>query len=120
MAVALWVGWTLHRSGRVFPLEVYQGNGYLADLVNHMLYVGAYLVSIGFATLAIKIGTGSASRDMGGGIQVMNTKVGLVLLVLGGSHYLNLIMSSGLRWRVRLVSPRSRNSIARSGSTRSI
>ncbi len=103
VVIALWVGWTLHTNGRVFLMEVFQGNGDLADSVNHLILVGFYLVSIGFVTLAIKIGVGP--QDMSGAIEFLSTKVGVVLLVLGGTHVWNLFMFSRLRWRVRLVAP---------------
>ena len=103
VAVALLVGWTLHRNGRVFLVEVYQGNENLADSVNHLILVGFYLVSIGFVAVAIRMGGGL--HDIGGAIQVVSTKVGLVLLVLGVTHFLNLLMFSRMRWRVRLVAP---------------
>ena len=105
VAIALWVGWTLHRNGRVFLIEVYQGNKDLADSVNHLILVGFYLVSIGFVAVAIRISAGIGLEDMSGAIQVVSTKVGLVLLVLGVTHFLNLMMFSRMRWRVRLVAP---------------
>ena len=108
VAIALWVGWTLHRNGRVFLLEVFQGKEDLADSVNHLILVGFYLLSIGFVAVAIRISTGTALQDMGGAIQVVSTKVGLVLLVLGVTHFLNLLMFSRMRWRVRLVVPPER------------
>ncbi len=103
VTVALLVGWTLHRNGRVFLVEVYQGNESLADSVNHLILVGFYLVSIGFVAVAIRMGTGTGMQDIGGAIQVVSTKVGLVLLVLGVTHFLNLMMFSRMRWRVRIV-----------------
>ena len=97
VAVALWVGWTLHRNGRVFLVEVYQGKEDLADSVNHLILVGFYLVSIGFVAVAIRMSTGTGLQDIGGAIQVVSTKVGLVLLVLGVTHFLNLLMFSRMR-----------------------
>ena len=105
VTVALWVGWTLHRNGRVFLVEVFQGKKDLADSINHLILVGFYLVSIGFVAVAIKFSTGTGLQDMAGALQVVSTKVGLVLLVLGATHLLNLLMFSRMRWRVRLVAP---------------
>ena len=105
VAIALCVGWTLHKNGRVFLVEVYQGKEDLADSVNHLILVGFYLLSIGFVAVAIRISAGIGLEDMGGAIQVVSTKVGLVLLVLGVTHFLNLMMFSRMRWRVRLVPP---------------
>lgn len=107
--VAIWVSWSLHKNGRVFLVEVFQGKEELADSVNHMLVVGACLVSIGFVTMAIKIGTGTTLEDLGGMIELVSMKVGLVLLVLGGAHFLNLLFLSRMRWRVRLVTAPSQD-----------
>ncbi len=104
VAVALWVGWTFHRNGRVFLLEVFPSQEDLADSVNHLILVGFYLVSIGFVAVAIRFGT--EPQLMGEAIEFLSTKVGLVLLVLGATHFLNLLMFSRMRWRVRLVAPR--------------
>ena len=59
------------------------------------------------------MGTGTGLQDMGGAIQVVSTKVGLVLLVLGVTHFLNLLMFSRMRWRVRLVAPQGLENLAR-------
>jgi len=101
--VALWVGRTLYKNGRPFLMEVFQGKEDLADSVNHLLVVGFYLVSIGFVTLALRIG--AEPDDIAGIMEALSTKVGLVLFVLGGAHFSNLFLFSRLRWRVRLVGP---------------
>ena len=103
LPVALFVAWTLHKNGRIFLVEVFQGKEDLADSVNHLLIVGAYLISIGFVTVALQYG-GEPSNTVGA-IQAVSTKVGVVLLVLGGGHFLNILLLSRLRWRVRLVAP---------------
>lgn len=102
-AVAFWVGWTFHRNGRVFLLEVFHHQEERADSVNHLILEGFYLISIGFVAVAIRISAGAGLQDMSGAIQVVSTKVGLVLLVLGVTHFLSLMMFSRMRWRVRLV-----------------
>ena len=113
LPVALLVSWTLHKNGRVFLVEVFQGKEDLADSVNHLLVVGAYLVSIGFVTLAIKIGATTTVQEMGGMIELVSMKVGLVLLVLGGGHFANLLFLSRLRWRMRLVAPQGLENLTR-------
>ena len=110
ITVALLVGWTLHKSGRIFLVEVFQGKEDLADSVNHLLVVGFYLVSIGFVTLVLRYG--AEPYDTAGAIEFLSTKVGMVLLVLGGAHFLNLFLLSRLRWRIRLVAPQKQESVA--------
>ena len=101
VAVTLLVGWTLHRNGRTFLVEIFQGRLDLADSVNHLLVVGFYLGTIGFVALALKYGVRPV--DMPSAIETVATKVGVVLTVIGVLHFMSLFMFSRLRWRVRLT-----------------
>src|SRR5688572_32372731 len=87
--LTIWVARTLFKNGRVFLVDVFHGNESLADSVNHLLVVGFYLINFGYVSLALKLGynVGSA-RDA---IEALSWKVGLVLLVLGGMHFFNLL-----------------------------
>ena len=104
LIVTVWVASTLHRNGRVFLLDAFHGNEALADSVNHLLVVGFYLINIGYVTLALK--TAQKPVDMETAIELLSTKIGLVLLVLGGMHFMNMIVFSHLRRRaMREVAP---------------
>ena len=55
-------------------------------------------------TLALK--TAQKPVDMETAIELLSTKIGLVLLVLGGMHFMNMIVFSHLRRRaMREVAP---------------
>jgi hypothetical protein len=95
--LTIWVARTLHKNGRVFLVESFLGNENLADSVNHLLVVGFYLVNIGYVSLALRYGGGAASAQEA--LEQLSTKVGCVLLVLGGMHFLNLAIFSKLRRR---------------------
>ena len=103
VAVTLLVGWTLHRNGRTFLVEIFQGREDLADSVNHLLVVGFYLGTIGFVALALKYGVRPV--DLPGAIETLATKFGVVLSVIGVLHFVSLFTFSRLRWRVRLAAP---------------
>src|SRR6266508_3714328 len=97
IALTIWVARTLHKNGRVFLIDVFHGNERLADSVNHLLVVGFYLINLGYVALALKIGyVVDVARTS---IEALSYKVGLVLLVLGGMHFLNLIVFSRMRRR---------------------
>ena len=100
IAVTVWVARTLSRAGRVFLVDAFLGNRELAESVNHLLVVGFYLVNMGFVALALK--HGAKPSDLPGAIEALSTKVGLVLLVLGGMHFFNLYVLSKLRKRAML------------------
>ena len=99
--LTVWVARTLHQNGRIFLVDAFGGNAPLADSVNHLLVVGFYLINIGYVTLALKYGV--KPFDMQTAIEFFSTKIGLVLLVLGGMHFFNLATFSRLRRRGMLV-----------------
>jgi hypothetical protein len=96
-ALTIWVARTLHKSGRIFLVDSFNGNELLADSVNHLLVVGFYLINIGYVTLMLRHGAGATNAQET--IESLSTKVGLVLLVLGAMHFLNLLVFSKLRRR---------------------
>ena len=97
VALTVWVARTLHQSGRIFLVDSFLGNEKLADSVNHLLVVGFYLINIGYVTLALKYGVAAASAQEA--VETLSTKVGLVLLVLGGMHFFNLYVFTKMRKR---------------------
>lgn len=88
--LTIWVARTLHKNGRVFLIEVFSGDDALADSVNHLLVVGFCLINFGYVTLALKIGDVITNTQEG--IEALSYKIGLVLLVLGGMHFFNLLI----------------------------
>jgi hypothetical protein len=104
VGLTVWVARTLHRNGRIFLVDAFHGNEPLADSVNHLLVVGFYLINIGYVTLALKFS--QMPVDMQTAIELLSTKIGLVLLVLGGMHFMNMIVFSRLRRRaMREIAP---------------
>jgi hypothetical protein len=95
VCLTIWVAKTLHKNGRIFLVESFLGNEVLADSVNHLLVVGFYLINIGFVTLALKYGDRAA--DVQTALEILSTKVGFVLVVLGIMHFFNLMLFTGLR-----------------------
>ena len=98
--LTVWVAHTLHRNGRIFLVDSFGGNEPLADSVNHLLVVGFYLINIGYVALALK--ERSAPVDLRGVLELLSSKVGVVLLVLGGMHFFNIFIFSKMRRRALL------------------
>ena len=103
VALTIWVARTLHKNGRIFLVGSLLGNEPLADSVNHLLVVGFYLINIGFVTLALKYG--DKATDARTALEILSTKVGLVLVVLGVMHFFNLFIFSKMRRRATLHRP---------------
>jgi hypothetical protein len=97
IALTVWVARTLHKNGRIFLVDSFLGNEGLADSVNHLLVVGFYLINVGFVSLALRYG--AKAVDAQSALEILSTKVGLVLLVLGAMHFFNLYLFSKLRRR---------------------
>jgi len=103
VSLTVWVARTLHKNGRIFLVDSLLGNEPLADSVNHLLVVGFYLINIGFVTLALKYG--DKATDAQTALEILSTKVGLVLVVLGIMHFFNLFIFSKMRRRATLHRP---------------
>lgn len=108
--LVVWVAKTLHKNGRVFLLDCFQGNNDLADSVNHLLVVGFYLVNLGFIALFLK--TDSIVNATREGIELVSGKIGVVLLMLGLMHFFNIYLFNKIRKReTNRYSPPARQTI---------
>ena len=97
IAVTVWVARTLHQNGRVFLIDAFSGNEAMADSVNHLLVVGFYLVNIGYVTMALRFGAKPSTLDEV--FIYLSSKIGIVLLVLGAMHFINIRIFSSMRRR---------------------
>ena len=95
VALTVWVARTLFKNGRRFLVDVFHGDGEMADSVNHLLVVGFYLINLGYVSLALKIA--GPVRDAREAIEALSWKIGLVLVVLGAMHFTNLYVFSRIR-----------------------
>ncbi len=100
IALTVWVARTLHKNGRLFLVDAFHGNEALADSINHLLLVGFYLINVGYVSLALKYGDKAANlQEL---LEVLSTKIGAVLLILGAMHFFNLYVFSKMRKRALL------------------
>ena len=95
VAMTIWVARTLHKNGRVFLVQAFRGKEDMADSVNHLLVVGFYLINVGFIAAALRYG--DKPHDVQETIEFLSTKLGIVLLVLGGMHFFNLFNFDKMR-----------------------
>lgn len=97
IGLTVFVARTLHKNGRIFLVDAFGANEKLADSVNHLLVVGFYLINIGAVSVALKYG--GQVHDVQQAIEYLSLKVGLVALVLGVMHFLNLAIFAQMRRR---------------------
>jgi len=72
IALTVWVARTLHKNGRIFLVDSFLGNEALADSINHLLFVGFYLINLGFVTLALK--SDDKPADLQAVLETLSTK----------------------------------------------
>jgi hypothetical protein len=97
LALTVFVARTLYKNGRVFLLDAFNGNAALTDSVNHLLVVGFYLINIGYVSLALK--AGAAATTLQTAVEYLSWKVGIVAVVLGAMHFVNVLVFSSMRKR---------------------
>jgi len=88
IAATVWVIWTLQRRGRPFFVRSLGGDEALANSWSHLVAVGMYLLHVGCLLLALRIGT--TATDGVAAIELLSTKIGVVLLALAVTHFLHV------------------------------
>ena len=96
LAATIWVARTLQKHGRLFLVDAF-GSAELAEAVNHLLVVGFYLINIGYVCL--KVEDYRVPHTIAEVITIVGTRIGKILMVLGGMHFLNLFVFNRLRRR---------------------
>lgn len=97
--LTIWVARTLSRNGRVFLADVFDDKVELADAVNRLLVVGFYLLNLGFVMLYLR--SGADVHELTGLFEALSVKIGIVMLVLGVIHFLNVYVFNSIRRRSR-------------------
>ena len=95
LPLTVWVARTLSRNGRVFLVDVFAGNGAIADAVNQLLVVGFYLINVGYICLWLRIEEAITSTTVA--VELLAAKLGLVMLVLGAMHLMNVFVFHKVR-----------------------
>jgi hypothetical protein len=95
VTLTIWVAGTLHKNGRIFLVQAFHGSEDMADSVNHLLVVGFYLINVGYIALALKYG--AKPQTVQESFEFLSTKLGLVLVVLGGMHFFNMFNFDKMR-----------------------
>jgi hypothetical protein len=99
VALTVFVGSALSRSGRIFLLDVFGGQAAPAQAASRLVVVGFYLLNLGFVTLTMRMSGEIGSPRQA--IQVLSVKIGEVLLVLGGLYLANVSFLTRLRRRAQ-------------------
>lgn len=97
IVLTVWVANTLFKNGKVFLVDIFNGNNELAAAVNNLLYVGFYLVNLGYAVYTLRTTEHvEFAREM---IETLSLKMGTITLILGGMHFFNMFLFFRIRKR---------------------
>ena len=97
LALVFCVGAALHRKGGLFLFDSFKGSEALARSFGDLRIVSFYLVMIGFVTATLPLGT--RPKTSPDAIEYVSWKVGLITLLLGFVHVLNVCVLSDMRRR---------------------
>lgn len=97
ICLTIWVARTLFNNGKVFLYDIFHGNKEVADSVNQLLLVGFYLINIGYVVYTLQITT--SINNVKEIIENLSLKIGLIILILGFMHFMNLYIFFNLRKR---------------------
>lgn len=95
VVLTIWVAKTLSKNGKIFIVDILNGNEELAESLNKLLVVGFYLVNIGYAVMNLTIHQNINSTEVL--IEQLSLKLGIIILLLGGMHFFNLLVLINLR-----------------------
>jgi uncharacterized membrane protein len=101
VTVTVWLARTLFHHGRLFLLDMFDGDSRVADAVNHLLLVAFVLLNVAFVALALRPAQGV--DNAGRAIEFVSTRLGVVLVVLGVMHFNNMAVVAWVRRRARRV-----------------
>ena len=96
IGLVVWLARTLFHSGAVFLEDVFEDNPRLAAAVNKLLVIGFYMLNLGYAGMLLKAQSAPSAVTA---IEVLVRKLGILLLSLGGLHFLNMYVFFRIRRR---------------------
>jgi hypothetical protein len=96
IALTIWLARTLSRHGELFLEAVFPDNRPLAHAVNHLLVIGFHMVNLGWALLLLHADAREV-MDLKSAIELLATKLGTLLLLLGIAHLANLFVFHRVR-----------------------
>lgn len=95
IGLTIWVARTLSRYGVAFLPETARQNAAFVEAVDRLLVVGFYLINFGCISFLLQ--TDAPIERPQGIFEVLSSKLGLVLLILGSMHFFIVAVLSALR-----------------------
>lgn len=99
LLLTLWVGRTLFVNGKVFLKEIFKNDELLVNSVNKLLLIGFYLINFGYVLFNLRERKGISTSVES--IEILSEKIGLIVIILGIMHFVNLFVLFKLRKKAK-------------------
>lgn len=86
--ITVHVGWRFYTNGRLYILNLLEGDEAFTDFINRILLVGYYLLNLGYAALMISLWETVESWTQL--VESIFQMTGRILLTLAFIHYINM------------------------------
>lgn len=96
--VTVLVARTLRAHGPIFMAGKNSGESALVEAKTHLMVVGFYLVTIGLVGVALRYGGDAV--DTKSAIEILSTKIGAMVFVIGFMHFLMVAVFAKARARL--------------------
>ncbi len=97
IGTTIWVAKSLFKNGQIFLNDIFNGNIGLSESVNNLLRTGFYLINLGYAIYTLKVyGSILDWREL---LETLSVKFGIIILILGSMHLMNVFVFFKLRKR---------------------
>lgn len=95
VAITIWVARTLRKHGHIFLTDGHDEHAAVSEALSHLLVVGFYLVNFGVISFALK--SDQQAGTVPTAIELLSSKVGVILLVIGAMHFVLLVTFASVR-----------------------
>lgn len=89
------IGNVLYKNGFLFIMKSFQNDFEKSTATNKILRIGFYLVNLGYASLSIIFWQNI--KTVGEMILVIISELGILILLLGIMHYINILVIKNLK-----------------------
>jgi hypothetical protein len=86
--ITVHVGWRFYTNGRLYILNLLEGDEAFTDFINRILLVGYYLLNLGYAALMISLW--ETIENWTQLVESIFLMTGRILLTLAFIHYINM------------------------------
>lgn len=86
--ITVHTGLSFYRNGRIYILNLLEGNEALTSYINRLLLVGYYLLNLGY--VALTVNEWNEISNLTEMLSTLSFRVGAIMLVLACIHFVNM------------------------------